>query len=112
MDGVCCINAQIKDDTALGQLMHDFWCTGSDEMHYAVPADRVRYFKEDTKRVASMCRAMEEMRNEAAREAVKESSLKAARSFLAPGKLSDEEIAIALGLTVDEVKALDQSKSA
>ena len=67
LDGVCCVNAQIKDDTALGQLMHDFWCTGSDEMHYTVPADRVRYFKEDTKGVASMCRAMEEMRNEAAR---------------------------------------------
>ena len=106
------VNAQIKDDTALGQLMHDFSCTSAEEMHYQILADRVRYFKEDTEGVATMCKVMEDMRNEAAREAVKENAIKAARSFLALGKLSYEEIANSLGLTVDEVKALDESKSA
>ncbi len=42
------VNAQIKGDTALGQLMHDFSCTSAEEMHYQILADRVRYFKEDT----------------------------------------------------------------
>ena len=106
------VNAQIKDDTALGQLMHDFSCTSAEEMHYQILADRVRYFKEDTEGVATMCKAMEDMRNEAAREAVKANAIKAARSFLALGKLSYEEIANSLGLTVDEVKALDESKPA
>jgi len=106
------VNAQIKDDTALGQLMHDFSCTGAEQMHYRILADRVRYFKEDQKGVATMCKAMEEMRNEAAREAVKENAIKAARSFLALGKLSYEEIANSLGLTVDEVKTLDEGKTA
>ena len=106
------VNAQIKDDTALGKLMHDFSCTSAEEMHYQILADRVRYFKEDTEGVATMCKAMEDMRNEAAREAVKENAIKAARSFLALGKLSYEEIANSLGLTVDEVKALDESKPA
>ena len=106
------VNAQIKDDTALGQLMHDFSCTSAEEMHYQILADRVRYFKEDTEGVATMCKVMEDMRNEAAREAVKENAIKAARSFLALGKLSYEEIANSLGLTVDEVKALDESKPA
>ena len=41
------VNAQMKDDTALGQLMHDFACTSADEMHYQILADRVRYLKED-----------------------------------------------------------------
>lgn len=59
-----------------------------------------------------MCKVMEDMRNEAAREAVKENAIKAARSFLALGKLSYEEIANSLGLTVDEIKALDESKPA
>ena len=45
-------------------------------------------------------------------EAVKANAIKAARSFLALGKLSYEEIANSLGLTVDEVKALDESKPA
>ena len=102
------VNAQIQDDTALGQLMHDFACTSADEMHYPILANRVRYFKEVTKGVTTMCKAMEDMRN----QAVKENAIKAARSFLALGKLSYEEIANSLGLAVEEVKALDESRSA
>lgn len=102
------VNTQIKDDTALGQLMHDSSCTSAEEMHYQILADRVRYFKEDREGVTTMCKAMEDMRN----EAVKENAIKAARSFLALGKLSYEEIANSLGLTVDEVKALDEGKPA
>lgn len=37
-------------------------------MHYKILADRVRYFKEDAKGVKTMCRAMEDMRKEAAAE--------------------------------------------
>ena len=48
--------------------MHDFSCTDAKDMKYKILADRVRYFKEDEKGVATMCRAMEEMRNETARE--------------------------------------------
>jgi len=56
-----------------------------------------------------MCKAMEEMRNEAARE----NSIETARMLLALGKLSYEEIAKSVQLlTVDEVKALDQVKTA
>ena len=45
-------------------------------------------------------------------EALKETDLKEARSSLGLGKLSYEEIANSLGLTVDEVKALDEGKPA
>ena len=44
------VNAQIKDDTALGQLMHDFSCSSAEEMRYQILADRVRYFKEEIRR--------------------------------------------------------------
>ena len=33
--------------TELGQLMHDFFCTDPDDMHYKELADKVRYFKKD-----------------------------------------------------------------
>ena len=103
------VNAQIKDDTALGQLMHDFSCTSAEEMHYQILADRVRYFKEDTEGVATMCKAMEDMRKNAA----KENSIETARMLLALGKLSYEEIAQSVRLlNVDEVKALDEGRSA
>ena len=48
--------------------MHDFSCTNADDMYYNILADRVRYFKEDQKGVASMCKAMEDMRKETATE--------------------------------------------
>lgn len=59
------VNSQIKDETKLGRLMHDFGCTNADEMHNKLLADRVRYFKEDKEGVAIMCREMEKMRDEA-----------------------------------------------
>ena len=39
------VNSQIKDETALGKLMHDFFCTNSKDMNYPILARRVRYFK-------------------------------------------------------------------
>ncbi len=58
------VNAQIKDETELGKLMHDMWCVEPEDMHYGILAERVRYFKENEEGVATMCRAMEEMRND------------------------------------------------
>ena len=60
------VNGADKDaSTALGKLMHDFFCTDPDDMHYKELADKVRYFKEDEKGVAAMCKVMEDMRNKA-----------------------------------------------
>lgn len=48
--------------------MHDFNCTDAKDMHNKILADHVRYFKEDEKGVAIMCREMEAMRNQAHEE--------------------------------------------
>ena len=100
------VNSQIKDETSLGKLMHDFACTEAKDMYYHVLADRVRYFKEDEKGVTVMCKAMEDMRNEARAEALKEKSISVAREMIKDGVLSYEKIAQYSGLTVDEVKEL------
>ena len=109
------VNSQIKDETALGRLMHDFSCTDPDDMSYPILAQRVRYFKEDTKGVATMCRAMEEMRAEAAEKAAREArhaqSVESAKSMLADG-LPYETIARYTNLLIEEIKALDKPKSA
>lgn len=55
------VNAQHKNDTPLGKLMHDFCCTSAEDMHYPVLAERVRYFKENTKGAAAMCREVEKL---------------------------------------------------
>ena len=105
------VNSQIKDDTALGKLMHHFTCTNPDDMNYPVLAQRVRYFKEDTKGVATMCRAFEEVREESAREAKHEQAIESAKTMLADG-LPYETIARYAKLPIEEVKALDTKKPA
>ena len=110
------MNAQIKDNTALGQLMHDFACTKAEEMHYPILAKRVRYFKEEQEGVATMSRIFEEIKREAAQEAARktarEKSIQVARRMLRMGKYSYEEISAISDLTMDEVKALDEGKPA
>ena len=98
------VNSQVKDQTALGKLMHDFSCINAKDMHYKILADRVRYFKEDEKGVETMCKAMEEMRNETAHE----KAVEIAERMLKSGKLSYEEIAEFAELTIEEVKALNE----
>ena len=58
------VNSLIRDNTELGKLMHDFFCTDPDDMNYKVLSDRVRYFKENEKGVKTMCRIMQELREE------------------------------------------------
>ena len=100
------VNSQIKDETALGKLMHDFACTNAKDMYYEVLADRVHYFKEDEKGVAVMCKAMEDMRNEAA----KMKAVHIARLMLDGGKLSYEDIAAYTELTIEEVEKIASEK--
>lgn len=106
------VNSQIKDETALGKLMHDFSCTSAKDMFYEVLADRVHFFKEDEKGVAVMCKVMEDMRKEAAKEAARKNSIETAINLLLLGKLTYAEIAQATKLTVEEVEELDKKKSA
>ena len=102
------VNSQIKNETALGKLMHDFSCTDAKDMNYKILADRVRYFKEDEKGVETMCKSMEEMRNEASRA----KAVQIARRMLDSGKLTYEEIAEFSDLTIEEVKTLDEKQPA
>lgn len=98
------VNAQIQNETALGHLMHDFVCSSAERMYYATLAERVRYFKEEQKGVVAMCKALEEMR--------KNERIEVAQRLLENGKLSYEDIAMVTNLTLEEIKALDQQKSA
>ena len=98
------VNSQIKDETELGKLMHDFSCTDPKDMYYKILADRVRYFKEDEEGVLTMCREMENMR--------KAQRIEIAKRMLVSGKLTYEDIAAFTDLTLEEIKALAVQKTA
>ena len=98
------VNGKYRGDDEIGKLMHDFSCTNPDDMNYDALAKRARYFKQDEKGVAIMCKIMEDMRNEAAKKAV----LETAERMIKKGKMSLEEIADYVpALSLDELKELE-----
>lgn len=106
------VNGAYRDESPIGILMHDFSCTDPDDIQYKTLAERVRYFKEDEKGVAAMCKAMEDMRNEAALEARMEERKQFATNLLAMDGLSYGQIAKLSMLTAEEVRALDGKRGA
>lgn len=102
------VNSEIQDDTELGRMMHDFHCTSADEFYNKKWAERVRYFKESEEGVRAMCKVIEDMR----KEAVEMVQIEHAENLLKLGKLSFEEIADAVGLTLEEVKEIASQRSA
>ena len=110
------VNGAYRDDSPIGKLMHDFSCTDPAEMHYAVLADRVRYFKESKEGSAIMCKVIEDMRREereeGRQEGRKEVRLQVARQMLAEGQYALEKIAKISGLSLDEVRQLEGSQGA
>lgn len=91
----------------LGKLMHDFFCINPDDMYFKQLADKVRYFKEDEKGVAMMCKVMEDMRN----EAVEQDRIVNAKKMLEDG-ISVKKVAEYSGLSVEKVQELAGQKSA
>ncbi|MCM1193711.1 MAG: hypothetical protein NC123_15370 [Butyrivibrio sp.] len=66
-------------------FLRGFWgSANSDDMNYAVLAEKARYFKQDEKGVAAMCKMMEDMRNETTKDN--------ARRLLRLGKIKVNEI--------------------
>ena len=96
------VNGKYRGNDEIGKLMHDFSCTNPDDMNYEALAKMARYFKQDEKGVAKMCKIMEDMRNEKAKEVRIDNALR----MIKDGELSLEKIALYSGLSVDEVKEL------
>lgn len=102
------VNGANEDETSLGRLMHDFKCRNAEDMYYPQIADRVRYIKESEGGREYMCRIMEELNQKAAIEERKKNAL----AMINKGKLSYEEISEYTGLSVEEVKALADGRTA
>ena len=88
--------------------MHDFSCKNPSELYYSLLADRTRFFKESKEGIAVMCKAMEDMRN----QAVKENMIETALRMLKSGRLDLKDIAAFSGLSIEEVENLKAGKTA
>ena len=102
------VNGKYRGNDEIGKLMHDFLCTNPDEMYYEALAKKARYFKQDEKGVATMCKIMEDMRNEAAQKAELKNAREIATRMIKKGKMSLEEIAEYIPLlSFEELKEIE-----
>ena len=123
------VNGEYQDvETPVGRLMHDFYCTKSEDMYSKVLADEVKYLKETEGGRGRMCRILEEMCEEVAEEVAKETAKRVeketaervakekaketARILLDLNKLSHEEISESTGLPIEVVEELAAQKTA
>ena len=118
------VNGEIRNGTALGELMQDFFCKDPREMHYKVLSDRAGYFKKDKEGVDTMCKLMEDYADkrarqaaeaaakEAAEKAAKERSISIATNLWNKGERDLQQIADLTDLPLDEVKKLFEGKTA
>ncbi len=114
------VNSEIQDNTRLGRLMQDMYCTDPHKMNYEVLSNRTKYFKESEEGVRAMCKLMEEYSS--AREKIaeakgreegrEEGAKKIAINLWASGIKDLEKIASLTNLSVDEVRKLFEGKSA
>ena len=106
------VNGKYRGDDALGKLMHDFCTPNADEMNYSELAEKVRYHKQETEGVRTMCRIVEEYGKEREAEGLKrgvhENAIANAKNFLQKSNLSSEMIADCCSLPLEEVLALKE----
>ena len=104
--------------------MHDFCTPNADEMNYSELAEKVRYHKQETEGVRTMCRIVEEYAKERAAEArkialaeglkngikqgVQENAIANAKNLLQKSSLSPEMIADCFSLPLEQVLALKE----
>ena len=81
-------------------------------MNYSVLAEKVDFLKNDERGNDAVCEIMDKLNKEATEEAIYERNREVALKLLEIGKLSYEEIAQSSDLSVEEVKALAEGKTA
>lgn len=97
------VNSQRRDDTALGKLMQDLYCTEPKNLHYHEFAERMEFLKYSKEGEAKMTDVIEEYAarkaEAAAKEAVKKAAKEAAKK--AEEKEQANRIELAQGLLAD-----------
>ena len=105
------VNSQRRDDTALGKLMQDLYCTEPKNLHYQEFAERMeflKYSKEGEEKMTDVieeyaARKAEALAKEAVKEAAKEAARKAEKEAAkkAEEKEQANRIELAQGLLAD-----------
>ena len=96
------VNGECRSESPLGRLMHDFFCSDPNDMYSDVLAERVRFFKEDEKGVATMCKIMEEIRKDGEVQGAETERLKNIKSLIQRMGVTAEVAMDALNIAKDD----------
>ena len=96
------VNGECRSESPLGRLMHDFFCSNPNDMYSNVLAERVRFFKEDEKGVATMCKIMEEIRKDGEVQGAETERLKNIKSLIQRMGVTAEVAMDALNIAKDD----------
>lgn len=109
------VNSNCRDNTALGRLMQDLYCTEPAKLHYKVFAERMEFLKCSKEGEEKMTDIIELYAQNVAEQAAKETehkkSVEVALSLLADG-MSIEFAAKHSKLALEEVRRLAEKRTA
>lgn len=95
------VNSKIQNNTELGKIMHDFYCTDANDIKNKKLAKRVKYFKEDKEGVNDMSSVFEEIKT----EAKKENAYEIAKNLILLG-IEDDKVLQSTKITKSALKKL------
>jgi len=106
------VNGSMKgQDTELGRLMHDFYCTEAKDFIHKELADRVKYYKENEEGIRDMCQVFDEVRNEGIEQGIEQSRIENALEMIGDG-LPLDKVAKYSQLSIEKVRELAGTKTA
>lgn len=105
------VNSQIQDDTPLGRLMQDLYCTEPAKLNYKEFAPRMEHLKYSKEGEEKMTDIIELYARQQAEAAERKKSMEFAKRALTKG-YSLEDVAYLAELPIDEVRKLAEKLSA
>lgn len=106
-ENIIFINSSYQDQSELGKMMHDFYCTQADDMYDEILRERVQYLKENKEGLNIMCKIMEEIREEGKYEGIEigkhEGIVEIVKRMLLEGE-DIERISFYTHLSVEEIR--------
>ena len=106
------VNSQCRDDTALGKLMQDLYCTEPKNLHYREFAERMEFLKYSKEGEEKMTDVIEEYAARKAEAVAKEAAKEAAEAMAKEKKLEFAKDLLAEGESIERTVRLSKLSEA
>lgn len=112
LEHIIYVNGSYKDESgsALGDLIHDFFCENPADMRHRQLAERVKFLKNNKRGVRKMCKVIEDLfaeeLAEGKKESEKETSIKGIRNLMKNLNLTLQQAMDALDIPADKQQEL------